>query len=81
MQSNKSKPGAAGKLGVHVNPAALGRAIWRVTVLQAKKPETKEQRQAQWQADREEYLELGRKVVKEIRVMRREQQAVAGKKE
>jgi hypothetical protein len=81
MPPNPNKPGAAGKPGVHVNPAALGRAIWRATVLEEKKPTDQAQRQALWQADREHYLELGRKVVKEIRAMRREKQAAAGEKQ
>jgi hypothetical protein len=81
MQSDKSKLGAAGKPGVRVNPAVLGRAIWRATVVQEKKLTSKEQRQAQWQADREEYLELGRKVAKEIRAMRRQRPAAAGEKQ
>lgn len=81
MQSNKSKLGAAGKPGVRVNPAVLGRAIWRATVVQEKKLTSKEQRQAQWQADREEYLELGRKVAKEIRAMGRQRPAAAGEKQ
>ena len=71
MQSNKSKLGAAGEPGVRVNPAVLGRAIWRATVLEEKKPIDQAQRQALWQSDRERYLELGRKVMKEIRAMRR----------
>jgi hypothetical protein len=81
METKKRKPGAAGKPGVHVNPAALGRAIWRATVLEDKKPMDQAQHQALWQADRERYLELGRKVVKEIRAMRRERQAAGEAKQ
>jgi hypothetical protein len=81
MPTNKSKPGAAGKPGVNVNAAALGRAIWRATVLEEKKPADQAQRQALWQADRERYIELGRKVVKEIKAMRRERKAAAGEKQ
>ena len=81
MQSNKSRLGAAGKPGVRVNPAVLGRAIWRATVAQEKMLTSKEQRQTQWQADRGEYLELGRKVAKEIRAMGRQRPAAAGKKQ
>ena len=81
MPPNKNKPGAAGKPGVHINPAVLGRAIWRATVMQEKKPADQAQRQALWQADREEYLELGRKVAQEIRAIGRQRRAAAGEKQ
>lgn len=81
METKKRKPGAAGKPDVHVNSAVLGRAIWRATVVQEKKLTSKEQRQAQWQADRGEYMELGRKVAKEIRAMGRQRPAAAGEKQ
>jgi hypothetical protein len=73
--------GAVAKPKVHVNPSALGRAIWRATVLQEKKPMDQAQRQARWQADREEYLKLGRKVFQQIKAMQRVRQAAAGKKQ
>ncbi len=80
-QTGMKKPGTPVNPSVDVTAAALGRAIWRATVLEEKKPMDKAQRQALWQTDHERYLELGRKVVKEIRAMRRERQAAAGEKQ
>jgi hypothetical protein len=80
MPSNKNKPGAVKRPGVTVNAAALGRAIWQATVLDEKKLVDPQQRQAQWQADRKQYVELGRKVLKQIRTMRRERRAAGEEK-
>ncbi|MGQ0484139.1 MAG: hypothetical protein ACT4SY_02125 [Hyphomicrobiales bacterium] len=81
MQSDKSKPGGAVKPGVRVNAAVLAGAIWRATVPDEKTLVDLQQRQAQWQADRERYLDLGRKVMQQLRAMRRERRAAGKEKQ